>query len=295
MDAKKIVLTDRDTRLLVDLYTHRFLTIPQLRLTHFVSDQTAFRRVRQLRQTGLIDSFQVPNIPESIHRLTSKGLQVVAESLGVERDDLKWNEPSTKPRDYYFMRHFLAINDFRIALRIECQKHKVTLCGFIPDYIGERTDKGGIVKYVKDVICDKSADRQELSHTPDGAFALEREGRTALFFLEIDRGTEVVSDENKGVLKMLRFYSQYLLDGKYQRYTKDFGVDAFKGFRSLIVTTTSARMSNIRAATSKLIVDRKSLRFQWITTGDSLSKGGIFGKIWRSADPADEEWYQIVK
>ncbi len=295
MDAKKIILTDRDTKVLLDLYTHRFLTIPQLRRIHFVSDQTAFRRIRQLRQIGLIDCFQVPNIPESIHRLTCKGLQIVAESLGAEREALKWNDASTKPTNNYFMRHFLAINDFRISLRAECQKLGIRLCGFIPDYIGERTDRGGMIKYVKDVICDKRAERQEISHTPDGAFALEREAKVALFFLEIDLGTEVVSDENKGVLKMLRFYTQYLLDGKYQRYARDFGVETFKGFRSLIVTSSQARLSNIRAAAAKLNVERKSLRFQWIATQKVLSQSGFFGKVWQSVDPDDQEWYQIVK
>jgi hypothetical protein len=290
-----VKLTARDSQLVTDIYVFRFLTIPQIRELHFPSMQTAYRRVRLLKSIGLLDSFEVANIPESIFRVTAKGLQMVAECLGVERDDLKWNEATTKPKDYYFMRHFLEINDFRITLRHACAAQHVKLVGFIPDYVGERTDKGGIVKYVRDVICDKTAERREVSHTPDGVFALERHGKTALFFLEIDRGTETISDKDKGVLKALHFYTQYLTNDGYQRYTKDFGVEEFKGFRSLFVTSSALRLTNIRQATTALKVPQKALQFQWIATSEQVTKEGVFGPIWKSVDPEDSSSYQIVR
>jgi hypothetical protein len=167
------------------------------------------------------------------------------------------------------------------------------LLGFIPDYYGEKTEKGGVVKYVRDVICDMAADRQLVSHTPDGVFALERDGKSALFFLEIDRGTETVSDLAKGVLKSLRFYTSYLLDGKYQRYATDFGVPEFKGFRTLYVTTSPARLQNIRQATAKLDVPQKAKRFHWVTTFDHVTDETLFTPIWQSCDPDDAVRYQI--
>ena len=153
-----------------------------------------------------------------------------------------------------------------------------------------------MVKYVRDVICDKTAERQDLSHTPDGVFALEKNGKVALFFLEIDRGTEVVSNKDKGVLKAIRFYAQYLMDGKYQRYAKDFDVDSFKGFRALFVTTSEERRQNIRDAAATLGVSQKALQFLWIATGFRvLLMPGPFGYIWLSADPTDDNKYLIVK
>ncbi len=293
MPEKRFKFTERDSLLLVDLYKHRFLTITQLQRLHFPSMQTAYRRMRLLKSARYVSSFTVANIDESIFTVSTAGLQAVGEALGVDREQLKWSETKAKPRDYYFMRHFLAINDFRITLKLACEASGIRLLGFIPDYYGEKTDKGAVTKYIRDVICDVARDRQEVSHTPDGVFALERDGKAALFFLEIDRGTEVVGDSDKGVLKSIRFYTNYLLDGKYQRYTKDFGVQEFKGFRSLYVTTAPARLSNIRQAVAKLDIPQKAQRFHWITTEHELTTQSIFTPIWLSLDPTDEKRYQI--
>ncbi len=293
MPQSKFKFTERDSSLLVDLYKHRFLTIEQIQRLHFPSMQTAYRRMRLLKAAGYVSSFTVANIDESIFMPSQQGLQAVAEALGVDREQLKWVETKTKPRDYYFMRHFLAINDFRITLRLACEASGIRLLGFIPDYYGEKTDKGGVTKYIRDVICDIANDRGEVSHTPDGVFALERNGKQALFFLEIDRGTEVVSDPDKGVLKSVRFYANYLLEGTYQRYVKDFGVPEFKGFRSLYVTTTNIRLANIRQAAGALLVPAKAKRFTWITTSDKLTQSTMFTPIWCSIDPTDDSRYQI--
>lgn len=293
MSKRVFKFTERDSQILLTLYKHRFLTISQLQTVHFPSLQTAYRRLRVLREVGLVSSFAVPHIDESIFAVARKGMTSVAVSLGVNPENLKWADTKAKPRDYYFMRHFLAINDFRIALKTACDGSQLKLLGFIPDYYGEKTDRGGVTKYIKDVICDIETEREEISHTPDGVFALEKNNKAALFFLEIDRGTEVVSNSDKGVLKSLRFYLSYLLHGKYQRYAKDFKVDSFRGFRSLYVTTTDARMQNIRLATESLSIPQKAKRFHWITTFERLERDGAFGSIWVSIDPNDSHNYQI--
>lgn len=294
MSKRAFKLAERDSQILLTLYKHRFLSISQIRFVHFPSLQTAYRRMRKLREVGFVSSFTVPNIEESIFAVARKGMPLVAASLGVDSRELKWTDTKTKPKDYYFMRHFLAINDFRIRLKQACDSSTVRLLGFIPDYYGEKTSSGGITKYIKDVICDIEAKQEEISHTPDGVFVLEKDGTAALFFLEIDRGTEVVSNSYKGVLKSLRFYMNYLLEGKFQRYVKDFGVESFKGFRSLYVTTTDNRLQNIREATEALNIPQKAKRFHWISTFEQVNENGIFGPIWVSIDPHDDRVYQIA-
>lgn len=293
MKVPAFKFTSRDQDLLVDIYKHRFLSVSQIQRLHFPSPQTAYRRMRILQRQGYTESFTVASVSEAIVTLTSIGLQVVADALGVERTDLKWSGSTRNPRDSYFMRHFLAINDFRITLRQACLSSDTKLLGFIPDYYGEKTAKGGVQKYIRDAICDITANRQVVSHTPDGVFALERDGKAALFFVEIDRGTEAVADLEKGVLKSLRFYTKYLLDGKYQRYAADFGVPEFKGFRALYVTTNGERLTNIRQATVKLDAPQKAKRFHWVTTFDQLTEETIFTPIWLSCDPEDPVRYQI--
>jgi hypothetical protein len=286
-------MMERDGNVLLSVYKHRFLTISQIQRLHFPSMQTAYRRTRLLRSEGLLSAFTIPNIEESVFSIARKGLLEVAGLLGVAYSELRWTEIRSKPRDYYFMRHFLAINDFRITLSVECEASDLKLLGFIPDYYGERTKSGTTAKYIKDVVCDVGADRNEVSHTPDGVFALAREGRAALLFLEIDRGTEGISDPDKGVLKAMRFYVNYLLEGKYQRYAAEFGRVAFRGFRALFVTTSETRVEHIRQAVSALPVPDKAKRFIWLSTFDKIERYGLFAPVWVSADFQDPRTYQV--
>jgi hypothetical protein len=286
-------LTERDTRVVLDLYKHRYLSVSQIKLLHFPSHQTAYRRLRALLEVGLIKGFTVPNIPEHIYYLAEPGAALVAESLGVALSDLKWNQASRAPKDYYFLRHFLKINDFRIALHKACRSSDISLLGFIPEYYGESAERGVPVKYIKDFICDITKPGAKLSHTPDGVFALAKNQAAALFFLEIDRGTEVVSSEEKGVLKAARFYLNYLASAGYQRYREDFGCEQFKGFRALVVTTSDARVENMRKAISGFNFVDKAKKFIWLTTDRQIDYTTIFQPIWLSADSADQTRYRI--
>src|SRR5262247_1573099 len=115
---------------------------------------------------------------------------IVASAMEKDFEELSWYKYSKTPKDYYFLRHFLAIDDFRILMTKACTGTELDLLGFIPEYIGEKTKQGFVKKYIRD-------NAGEFSHTPDGVFALEKAGNAALFFLEIDRGVEVVSDPEK--------------------------------------------------------------------------------------------------
>jgi len=290
----KYLLTKRDTQVLLDIYKHRYLSVSQVKTLHFPSLQTAYRRLRALKTLGYVKSFTVPNISESIYCLDKDGAEVVAGELDIGVEDLKWKRGTKSPKDYYFLRHFLKINDFRISLILGCKNSEISLLGFIPEYYGERTVKGGAVKYIKDFVCDIKNQSQRISHTPDAVFSLERERKPALFFLEVDRGTETVTDPEKGFLKCAKFYLNYWVDGKYQRYGEDFGCEPFKAFRAIIVTTSDVRMQNMREAVSRLsFPSNHPKRFIWLTTEDKVEHETVFNPIWKSADIEDKTIYSI--
>ena len=293
MSPVETVLTERDHALLSDVYKYRYLSVSQIEKLHFPSKRTAYRRLSVLADGGYLQNFTVPNIPERIYCLDRKGAELVASSLGVTIGELQWSATTRAPKDYYFLRHFLEVNDFRIVLTSACKEAAIDLVGYIPEYFGTRTEQGGLKKYIKDVVCDIQNPTYEISHTPDAVFALAKNGKPALFFLEIDRGTEVVSDAEKGVLKAFRFYINCLLSEQYHRYEKDFRTGPFKGFRALIVTTSAERLMNMQIACSKLDVQPKAKQFIWLTTEDTVRKELIFGKIWKSADRDDNTTYCI--
>lgn len=320
VEKTKTILTERDVELLLDLYKYRYLSVGQVRRLHFPSTQTAYRRLRALLSLGYVKSFVAPHVTERIFHLDTLGAKTVADRLGVDTSELKWMNGSRPPKDYYFLRHFLKSTDFRIALTEACREqsdNNLRLLGFIPEYYGERdavTDGRSVTKYVKDFVCDINRPSEKFSHAPDAVFALGKNNTPALFFLEIDRGTETISNSEKGVLKCIRFYLNYLVSGGYRRYETDFGsTTPFKGFRALIVTTSQVRVENIRRAAGVLPFDAKAKRFVWLTdeaqvygqasdavdgsdTG-STSRGSnstnIFQPVWRSADADDEHQYRI--
>ncbi len=292
-NGSKAVITERDLAVVLDVYKYRYVTAAQIQRLHFPSLQTTYRRLRALVELGYFKTFAVPNIPERLYHLSQSGAELVAAQLNVEVADLKWSQTSHAPKDYYFLRHFLKAGDFRIALKLACRESDIRLLGFIPEYYGEKTRGGSPVKYIKDFVCDIADASVKMNHTPDGVFALMKNQVPALFFLEIDRGTEVISNADKGVLKSVRFYLNYLASGGYSRYQEDFQCSPFKGFRTLIVTTSMTRIDNIRREISRLSFADKAKKLIWLTIDTEVSETSLFQPIWQSADLTDGARYRI--
>jgi Replication-relaxation len=147
-------VTERDVAVLVDIYKYRYLSVSQIEALHFPSRPVAWRRLRSLITLGFVKDFTAPGISERIFFLDNSGAEIVAAQMQVEMDELKWHRSQKAPKDYYFLRHFLAINDFRITLTHACQTSELTLLGFIPEYVGEKTKQGNVKKYLRDNVCD---------------------------------------------------------------------------------------------------------------------------------------------
>jgi hypothetical protein len=273
--------TNRDKNILIDVYSYRYLSSSQIERLHFPSKRTSQRRLQTLLELGYLKSFTTPNLFERIFYLDKKGAEVIASEWKTEIASLDWHRHS-QPKDYYFLKHFLAINDFQITLTRACLHSPLQLIGFIPEYIGEQTKKGYVKKYIRDSV-------KSLSHTPDAVFALQKNNKPALFFAEIDRGTEVITDPEKGLLKAIIFYLNYWQAKGYSRYEKDFKCQ-FETSRVLILTTTQTRLQHIREVVTKLDFNPKYVkRFLWGTT----EKEKIFSSVWQALDTSDTEIYAI--
>ncbi len=288
-------ITDRDIAVVVSVYKYRYLTGEQIQTLYFPSETIRNRRLQRLIRHGYIKPFEILNIPVRLFRLTKKGADLVAYTLEVPLEDLLWKPNTKDPKDYYFMRHFVATNDFRITLTRACEsRDDLDLRGFIPEHYGAKHLSGKVTKYIKDLAFDIYDPREQISHTPDAVFCLGKDDRSALFFLEIDRGTEALSNRDKGVLKMIRFYLGYAKDRTFAGYAEDFKTDPFKTFRVLIVTTSRKRLQNMRSASSALPPDtHQKLRFFWGTTFNNINPSSIFSPIWQSMNSQDEKIYTL--
>jgi hypothetical protein len=287
-------ITERDIAILLDVYKYRYLSLTQLQTLHFPSLRTVQRRLKVLTTLGYLRAFRAPSISERIFYLDKKGADIVAVELHVEVEDLQWYRYTKAPKDYHFLKHFLSINDFRILLTQACQDNPVQLIGFIPEYMGEKTVTGDVKKYIRDKVCDVSTTQIEYSHTPDAVFSLGRDEKAALFFLEIDRGIEVISDPQKGLLKSVVFYLNYWIDGKYQKYSSDFLNKPFRTFRSLFVVPSGERLQHLRKEVTRLpFAKPEAKRFLWGTSESQLTKHTIFDPIWLSLDAEDSSLHKI--
>lgn len=292
----RLLMTSRDHALLLSLLKYRYLSVSQMRRLHFPSEQTTSRRLRLLQAHGLVSLFRPRGSAHGMVALARAGAEAVAEQLGCALEELGWDGRRESPKDLLFLEHFLAASDFRITLSEACAKSADTrVLGFLPEHLVEPTPKGAMRKYIRDVITDAAQPRQKISHSPDGVFALERKDRAALFFLEIDRGTEVLTNPERGVLKLVRFYLAMLEAGTYQRYQSDFGVAVpFNAFRALLITTNSERMSNIRSACDRMIKGAdKAKRFIWLTSIEAVSDEALLDRRWYSLDPTDAVEYRL--
>ena len=155
-------LTERDVDLLTALFKFRYLSVSQVEELLFPSKRTAYRRLAALTDSSMIKSFTAPSIPESIYYLDRQGAEIVASQMQVSLSELAWHRSMKVPKDYYFLRHFLAINDFRIMVTKACEGTDIRLLGFIPEYIGEKTPQGNVKKYIRDRVCDITDERREL-------------------------------------------------------------------------------------------------------------------------------------
>lgn len=289
-------ITDRDIRVVHSIYRYKYLSASQIQALHFPSETTRNRRLRRLIDEGYVEPFEILNIPERIFRVSREGARLVASRLGVDVDDLLWTSSTKKPKDYYFMRHFIKLNDVRIVLEKATEGGPVSLRGFLPEYYGTKEQSGTVSKYVRDATFGIANPHEHIPHTPDAVFCLEKSGNPALFFLEVDRGTETLSNPQKGVLKMVRFYLGYLAEGGYEGYSEDFKTEEpFSSFRALIVTTSEERIDNMRSAASSLPQKmHRGLRALWCTTFDRVSPETILTPIWTSLHERDGDRYTIA-
>lgn len=183
--SSRTVITPRDTEVLASLAEYRYLTVSQIERLHFPSAQTARRRLRLLAKVDVMRLIEVATIPERVAALTIGGAEAPSSNSGHSAQPA-----GGRPQNPIFLQHHLAAAEFRIRLSAGCAKrtdHR--LAGFLPEHLMRPRGNGQPTKYLRDEVPPLGGEAS-LWHTPDGVFGLQRSGQLALFFLEVDRGTE---------------------------------------------------------------------------------------------------------
>ncbi len=288
------LLTQRDVALLRSLVTLRFLTTTQVQRLHFPSEHTVLRRLRRLEEAGVVRRTMAPTISSQLVTLTARGFDV-AMNGDAPSSGCKAVRPPRLPGPL-FLRHLVAVNDFRIALAESLNKHRdVELLRFASHSdrewagMGRRPDSPLRA-------CVVIPGEEPMSHAPDGAFLLERRGRRALFFLEIDCGTEVIGQPRRGVGRLVRFYLHALVQGHQAGFTPALSGDRPPDVvRALVLTTSAERQANIRRVWGeKRSVPEASKRLIWLGNSGSHLGADLIAVPWASLDLNDSEGHRIA-
>jgi len=204
-------LTARDVRVLGAVCDMRFLTREQVQQLLFSPSTASWckRRLALLYHNAYLDRIYVPSVnafgsTKAIYSLAPRGVGVVARDRKVEVREID-SRPHHNDRELYFMRHTLAINDFRIALTLAAAKRGLTL-----SWTDERTLRR---REMKDYVKDPKHRGRRLAVVPDAYFTLEDEGHVSAFTLEIDRATV----EEKPFKDKVRAYGEWKVTGAYER------------------------------------------------------------------------------
>ncbi len=227
-------LTERDKRIVLSVYKHRFLKRDQIERLFFTQTSTCNQRLMRLYQHGYLERIFKPvsfGSSQAVYALDKNGADLVAQMLEINRNKVNWKRKNNKI-ELLFLDHKLAINEFNVLLQQTIEKDRGIELLFWRNESNELNSR----------VPDPDGKRKYLTVSPDAFFGLQTQQGKSYFFLEVDMGTMTLARfSNK-----IRAYKQYWKKGIYK---EKFG---FRSFRVLTVASSERRMMNLRKATSEI-------------------------------------------
>jgi hypothetical protein len=289
-------LNKNDRELLIALAEYRLLTVSQIATLCAVGKPAGRNRVAKLTTLGLARD-RTPAVasgrgrPERWVYLTEDGIEWLRTEGGVDR---RVPNKEVAADGIRCAEHLLAINWFRIHLvHLEraLPQLSMTFLSSMSPFLERGPDGRSLVT---DRAPASVANDDPVVFTPDGVFALkdEESGKTLLFFVEVDMGTETLASGRRGakdVRLKIGNYQQYFRASGYKRY-QDLWNCALNGFRLLFLAHSPARL----AALCRLVQETPPSDFIWLTDQDRMFAKGVSADIWARGGKLDAPLESIV-
>lgn len=280
-------LQERDVKIVKLVHDYRFIDSDQIRALIEGSEQGILRRLKKLFHHSFLDRplsqfvYPLSGTPKMVYALGNRGADLLAESFGIDRGKIRWNEKNKGVRDRH-IRHTLMISDFRICLD--------KALGTLPDtslLFWQKENRKELKDYAH--VRSSHGRQRKIAIIPDAFFGVEdvKPKPVKYFFLEADQGTMT----NARFLNKMKAY--WTWNKKEKGHTRKFGIEAF---RVLTITRTEQRKENLRNTSIKAD-DREtgSLMF-WFASEENYNiqkPDTILGSIWQT--PNDNTWYSILE
>lgn len=272
---RRDAVTDRDRRILRDVWEHRYLTSAHLARLHFSHPKLAQRRLRALTQAGLLQRFA----PEDARRagfqtwwycLARAGARHVSEAHGLPLAAVL--PPTRMPRTVGFLAHHALVTDFRLWLAEACASTPEFAHRYLPGDAprGEGQRAALPLPDARVVL-------------PDGAFVLSRGERHALFLLEADRATEPLTGAHPSSLarKLAAYREAY--ESRAEAHLAALFQAKVSGFRVLCLVPDEQRQRRLIELAARL--DLAPL--VWVTTHAVLAERGRLERACWAVRPED--------
>ena len=273
-------ITARDVALLRDTWQYRYLTSHQVARLHFGSQKVAQRRLRKLTGAGLLQRFCPAEAKRAGFQtwwycLSRPGARLISSN---ERLPLNAVLPPTRhPRTLGFLAHHALLTDFRVWLYEACANMPGFTYRFIPSYeeatIDGRRERRAAISLGTDRVL-----------FPDGALVLTKADRHALFFVEIDRGTEPLTGKHPNAIerKLTSYRAAY--DASAEEQFAHRVQATVQGFRLLCIVPDETRQARFIDLAERL--DLAPL--VWVTTAQHTQAPGKLDTTMWTVTPAGD-------
>jgi hypothetical protein len=251
----QITLTENATVGLFCIQRYRFLTIDQFARIACLHRSTAVGKLRLFEQQGFLGHFGNTGVrgygkTPKAYFLTRKGWELLSSESAIPPELLGgYKEVKVEAAWSPQMYHRLRTVDLLIAL--ESAVLQRPHLAIVKTFLEYRRIKRGerIVQETTDYVDAEESSENKI--IPDAAYILEntKTKRRALFFVEMDMGTERITTAfvgNKQTTLHHKFshYDRYLKSFRYAKTYADYG--EFRSFTLLFVTQQEARIENTR-------------------------------------------------
>ena len=238
-DTPPIHLTERDLSIIRHVHTHRFLRSTHIRKLVGGSPDAVLRRLQLLFHHGYLDrpraqiEYYRQGSQPMAYGIGNNGATELKQRFEIESGKADWTSKNRAATRFY-LEHTLAVADVMIAVEVACREK--TNLRFIPSEAIERQSDLESLQWSVNVRHNGKSEK--LGVIPDKVFALEfsdQPHKTALVFLEVDRGTMPV---NRKHLKFTSYFRKMLA---YQEsWQQKLHTSLFGHARCLVLTVTTS-------------------------------------------------------
>ena len=280
MDLVNSKLSRGDRKILSLIALHRILNVSQLEAITQRSRQVIRRRLRFLSHENLIltrmrGCGRGPGRPEDILLITEKAAKLL-QNEDIFPEGTPWIPQ--KNIDSLAIDHDLLVNWFYIHLiLIERAIPDLAINSHAPGFLLK--DRGKPYSFFESRIRIETGD-DSIEFVPDGVFTIWHKGigKSLLFFLEVDMGTEssVSLDRSpKDVRQKISNYQALFRTGHYKCYEEIFK-SKYNGFRLLFLVNSSSRLVSL----CRLAQEMPPSNFIWLTDQERMFTNGVSADIW---------------